>query len=144
MNSEILNQTKVFAAGQSTPTPAGLETLSECFPDSASVQALRSYGPYSVKAGNPTPLGAITPIDIPGCGTVDTAGIQRSLPADARQNNFIVKFDYQTPKNHFSGRYLYARRLSSNSDGERCRGVPGGRLPIVAGLQFQLDALPRG
>jgi hypothetical protein len=122
VNSEILNQTKVFAEAQLTPTLSGLETLSACFPDSASVQALRSYGPYSVKAGNPTPLGVATLTDIPGCGTVATAGIQRSLPTDARQNNFIIKFDYQTPKNHFSGRYLYARRLSSNSDGDAAAG----------------------
>ena len=122
VNSEILNQTEVFASGQLTPTPAGLETLGGCFPDSTSVKALLSYGPYSVKAGNPTPLGVAIPMNIPGCGTVVMAGIQRSLPADARQNNFVIKFDYQTPKNHFSGRYFYARRLSSNSDGAAATG----------------------
>ena len=125
VDAEILNQTKVFAAGQLTPTPAGVETLSHCFPDSASVQALLSYGPYSVKAGNPTPLGAVKPLDFPGCGPVASAGIQRSLSADVRQNNFMIKLDYQTAKNHFSGRYLYARKLSSNSDGARGCRVPG-------------------
>jgi Carboxypeptidase regulatory-like domain len=136
VNSEILNQTKVFAAGQLTPTPSGVETLSECFPDSASVQALRSYGPYSVKAGNPRPLGMVTLIEVPGCGAVATAGIQRSLPTDARQNNFIIKFDYQTPKNHFSGRYLYARRLSSNSDGAAAAGYSADGFQLSQGYNF--------
>jgi hypothetical protein len=136
VNSEILNQTEVFAAGQSTPTPAGLETLSDCFPDSASVQALRSYGPYSVKAGNPTPLGAVLSMDIPGCSAVAMAGIQRSLPADARQNNFIFKFDYQTPRNHFSGRYLYARSLSSNSDGAVASGYSADGFQLSQGYNF--------
>jgi hypothetical protein len=136
VDSESLNQTKVFAAGQLTPTPLGLETLSDCFPASTSVQALRSYGPYSVKAGNPTPLGVVVPMNVPGCGTVATAGIQRSLPADARQNNFIIKFDYQTSKNHFSGRYLYARRLSSNSDGAAAAGYSADGFQLSQGYNF--------
>jgi hypothetical protein len=133
---ENLNQTKVFATGQLTPTPSGLETLSGCFPASTSVQALRSYGPYSVKAGNPAPLGLIMPMDIPGCGTVATAGIQRSLPADSRQNNFIIKFDYQTPKNHFSGTHLYARRLSSNSDGAVAAGYSADGFQLSQAYNF--------
>ncbi|HMD42244.1 MAG TPA: carboxypeptidase regulatory-like domain-containing protein [Candidatus Acidoferrum sp.] len=136
VNSEILNQTQVFATAQLTPTPSGLETLGGCFPDSTSVQALLSYGPYSVKAGNPTPLGVAIPMNIPGCGTVVTAGIQRSLPADARQNNFVIKFDYQTPKNHFSGRYLYARRLSSNSDGAAAAGYSADGFQLSQGYNF--------
>ncbi len=136
VNSETLNQTQVFATAQLTPTPSGLETLGGCFPDSTSVQALLSYGPYSVKAGNPTPLGVAIPMNIPGCGTVVTAGIQRSLPADARQNNFVIKFDYQTPKNHFSGRYLYARRLSSNSDGAAAAGYSADGFQLSQGYNF--------
>jgi Carboxypeptidase regulatory-like domain len=137
VNSEILNQNEVFTAGQLTPTPSGVETLSGCFPDSASVQALRSYGPYSVKAGNPRPLGMVTLIEVPGCGgAVATAGIQRLLPTDARQNNFIIKFDYQTPKNHFSGRYLYARRLSSNSDGAVAAGYSADGFQLSQGYNF--------
>jgi Carboxypeptidase regulatory-like domain len=136
VNSEILNQTEVFAAAQLRPTSSGLETLNDCFPDSASVQALRSYGPYSVKAGNPRPLGVVTLIEVPGCGAVAAAGIQRSLPTDARQNNFIIKFDYQTPKNHFSGRYLYARRLSSNSDGAAAAGYSADGFQLSQGYNF--------
>jgi hypothetical protein len=136
VDAESLNQTKVFAAGQLTPTPLGLETLSDCFPASTSVEALRSYGPYSVKAGNPTPLGVVIPMNIPGCGTVDTAGIQRSLPADARQNNFIIKFDYQTQKNHFLGTYLYSRRLSSNSDGAVAAGYSADGFQLSQAYNF--------
>jgi hypothetical protein len=136
VNSEILNQTEVFAAGQLTPTPAGLDTLIGCFPDSASVRALRSFGPYSVKAGNPRQLGGVTLMDVPGCSALATAGIQRSLPADARQNNFIIKFDYQTPKNHFSGRYLYARRFASNSDGAAAAGYSADGFQLSQAYNF--------
>jgi Carboxypeptidase regulatory-like domain len=136
VNAEILNQTEVFADGQLTPTPAGLQTLSDCFPDSASLLALRSYGPYSVKAGNPSPLGVVTLTEVPGCGAVAAAEIQRSLPTDGRQNNFIIKFDYQTTKNHFSGRYLYARRLSSNSDGDPAAGYPADGFQLSQGYNF--------
>ena len=55
VNSEFINRTEVFAAGQLTP-PAGVEKLSDCFPNNTSAQTLRSYGPYSVKAGNPPRL----------------------------------------------------------------------------------------
>ncbi len=122
VNSELINRTEVFASGQSTPTLAGVEKLSDCFPNNTSVQALRSYGPYSVKAGNPSPLGVVALVNIPGCGDVPLAGIQRALPADSRLNDFIIKLDYQTSKNRFSGRYIYARSLLSNGDGNGAAG----------------------
>ncbi len=135
-NSEIINRTEVFAAGQLTPTPAGVEQLSGCFPDDASVQALRAFGPYSVKAGKPSPLGAVTLADIPGCGGVPVAGIQRALPADSRQYDFVVKLDYQTSKNHFSGRYLYARSLFSNSQGSAAAGYAADRFQLSQAYSF--------
>jgi hypothetical protein len=135
-NSEIINRTEVFAAGQSTPTPAGVEKLSDCFPNNASVQALRSYGPYSVKAGEPSPLGAVTLVDIPGCAGVPMAGVQRSLPADSRQNDFVIKLDYQTPKNHFSGRYIYSRSLFSNSEGSGASGYAADRFQLSQAYSF--------
>jgi hypothetical protein len=135
-DTEVLNQTKVFGAGQLTPTPAGIEILSECFSDSASVQALRSYGPYSIGAGNPETLGAIKQLAIPGCGAVPAAGIKRSLPTDVRQNNFVIKLDYQTAKNRFSGRYLYARNLGSNEDGDAAAGYPTDVFQLSQGYNF--------
>lgn len=137
VDAEILNQTKVFAAGQLTPTPAGVETLDHCFPDSASVQALLSYGPYAVKYGNPTTLGAVKFLDFPSCGFVASAGIQRALSADFRQNNFVIKLDYQTAKNHFSGRYLYARKLSANSDGAPAAGYPADNFQLSQSYNFR-------
>ena len=135
-NSQIINRTEVFAAGQSTPTPEGVEQLSDCFPNNASVQALRSFGPYSVKAGKPSPLGAVTLVDIPGCGGVPVAGIQRALPADSRQYDFVVKLDYQTSKNHFSGRYIYARSLFSNSEGSAAAGYAADRFQLSQAYSF--------
>jgi hypothetical protein len=72
----------------------------------------------------------VTLVDIPGCGGVDMAGIQRALPADSRQNDFVIKLDYQTPKNHFSGRYIYARNLFSNSEGDGAAGYAADRFQL--------------
>ncbi len=44
-----------------TPTPDGLTQLAAAFPGNLAVAALQAIGPYSVKAGNPQPLGAVVP-----------------------------------------------------------------------------------
>ena len=77
VNAELTNQAGVFSTGELTPTPAGVATLAQCFPNSNSVKSLEAYGPYSVKAGNPTPQGPVVPMDIANCAGVDMAGIQR-------------------------------------------------------------------
>jgi hypothetical protein len=135
-SSEFINQNEVFVAGQSTPTPAGVEKLSDCFPNNASVRALGSFGPYSVKAGKPSPLGVVTLVDIPACGGVAVAGIQRALPADSRQSDFVIKLDYQTSKNHFSGRYIYARSLFSNSEGSGAAGYAADHFQLSQAYSF--------
>ena len=106
VNAELTNRVGVFSTGQLTPTPAGVATLAQCLPDSNSVKALEASGPYAVKAGNPTPQGPIVPMDIANCLGVDMAGIQRILPADFRQHDFVVKLDYKTAQNYFYGRYI--------------------------------------
>ena len=74
------------------------------------MKSLEAYGPYSVKAGNPTPQGPVVPMDIANCAGVDMAGIQRILPADFRQHDFVVKLDYKTTQNYFYGRYIFAKK----------------------------------
>jgi hypothetical protein len=55
VDSDLINQSAVFGTGQLTPTPTGIATLAKCFPESTAVKVLETYGPYAVRAGNPTP-----------------------------------------------------------------------------------------
>jgi len=136
VNSEILNQAGVFGTGQLTPTPAGIATLAGCFTGSTAVKALETYGPYAVKAGNPTPQGALRPVDFVDCKGVEMAGIQRTVPADSRQHNFVVKLDYQTEKNHFYGRYIYGKTIFSNAAGNAAAGYPVDTLAFSQDYAF--------
>jgi Carboxypeptidase regulatory-like domain len=124
VNAELTNRVGVFSAGQLTPTPAGVAALAQCLPDSNSVKALETYGPYSVKAGNPTPQGPVVAMDIANCRGVDMAGIQRILPADFRQHDFVVKLDYKTAQNYFYGRYIFGRNNLYNGSGNVAGGYP--------------------
>jgi Carboxypeptidase regulatory-like domain len=135
-DSEILNQAGVFGSGQLTATPAGISTLTACFPGSASVQALETYGPYAVKAGSPLPQGTSRLEDFGECAGVEMAGIQRVLPEDIRQHNFIVRLDYQTAKSHFYGRYVYAKNTLFNNAGNAAAGYPADTLTLSQDYAF--------
>ncbi len=128
VNAELTNQAGVFSTGELTPTPTGVATLAHCFPNSNSVKSLEAYGPYSVKAGNPTPQGPVVPMDIANCAGVDMAGIQRILPADFRQHDFVVKLDYKTTQNYFYGRYIFGRNNLYNDGGNAAAGYPSDTL----------------
>jgi Carboxypeptidase regulatory-like domain len=133
-NAEIINSSTVFGTGLLTPTPAGVATLASCFPGSATVAALQAYGPYAIKGGNPIPEGTPTSLSVQGCATaVEENGIQRTLPTDSRQYNFVVKLDFQTAKNHFYGRYIYNNSNFFNND-------PGGG-GAAAGYPYNVPAL---
>jgi hypothetical protein len=132
-NAEIINSSNVYATGVLTPTPAGIATLAACFPGSAGVAALQAYGPYSVKGGNPVQQGTAAPVDLTGCPGVEENGIQRTLPTDSRQYNFVVKLDFQTAKNHFYGRYIYNKSVFDNID-------PGGG-GAASGYPYNVPAL---
>jgi Carboxypeptidase regulatory-like domain len=132
-DAEIINSSTVYGTGLLTPTPAGIATLAACFPGSASVAALQNYGPYAVKGGNPIQEGTPQPVNVTGCNGVQENGIQRTLPTDSRQYNFVVKIDFQTTKNHFYGRYIYNNTNFFNLD-------PGGGL-AAAGYPYNEPAL---
>jgi len=132
-DAEIINSSSVFGTGLLTPTPAGIATLAACFPGSAGVSALQTYGPYAVKGGNPIPEGTAQLVDLTGCNGVQENGIQRILPTDSRQYNFVVKLDFQTKKNHFYGRYIYSNTNFFNND-------PGGG-GAAAGYPYNEPAL---
>src|SRR5438105_1298090 len=56
-DDNIIPGSSVYSTGSFTPTPAGLAQLAACFPNSPSIAALATYGPYGIKGGNPVPNG---------------------------------------------------------------------------------------
>ncbi len=117
-DNQIVSQQQVYATGQLTPTPNGIATMLTCFGNTNSMQALQTWGPYAIKAGNPTPTG--TQVDdgtlIPGCPGVELGGVERTLPTGSKSYNFPIRLDIQTAKNHFYGRYVFNKSTFFNND----------------------------
>lgn len=120
-DQEYIPGTSVLSSGNITPTPAGITTLIGCFGNTTSLQALQTYGPYGITGGGPTPQSPTIPISgepgfIPGCPNVQYGGVQRVVGSPFKSYNFPLKFDIQTAKNHFYGRFLYNKSTSVNTD----------------------------
>ena len=111
----------VYSSAGTTPTPEGLGELAACFPTSTSVAALRSYGPYGVGGGNPTPPSNVTTEmltaadGVTQCG-VQVAGVQRTLNAGSHQYNAVLRFDGQGQSDHVTGRWIYQWLNFFNAD----------------------------
>jgi Carboxypeptidase regulatory-like domain len=138
-NTEIVNAGSVFGTGNLTPTPAGVAAMAQCLPNSTSVQALQTYGPYAIKGGNPTPQGTVKSVSLPcadgSTALIDQAGVQRVLNGDSRTYNYVVRIDYQTKKDQLYGRYAYSKSTFYNLD-------PGSSL-AAAGYPFNEPSLTR-
>src|SRR5271169_459100 len=120
-DQEYIPGTSVLSSGNLTPTPAGITTLIGCFGNTTSLQALQKYGPYGITGGGPTPLSPTTPTTgelgfIASCPGVQYGGVQRVVGDPFKSYNFPLKFDIQTAKNHFYGRFLYNKSTSVNTD----------------------------
>jgi len=138
LDTEIVSQQEVDASGLFTPNIAGIATLDACYPGSASVTALKKYGPYAIGGGNPTPQGDVQTADLTNCTdgvarTLEMQGVQRTLSTGSKSYNFPIKLDIQTAKNHFYGRYLYNRSTFFNADsfGTAAAGYPT-NVPALA------------
>jgi hypothetical protein len=70
----------VTSDGQLFPTTAGLAQLAATYPNNPSVAILQQLNPYTVTAGNPRQIGAITYESIPGAGLVPFAQFGRQVP----------------------------------------------------------------
>jgi len=111
-DQELLSASTLYSSGALTPTPAGLATLTGCFPTGAAanaVAALSKFGPYGVSAGNPTPTGIVSsgpatgqpgagPLAIDNCGFVELGGVSRVLPTPFHGFNFITREDFTDRK----------------------------------------------
>jgi hypothetical protein len=133
-DQEIISQKTLYQTGSLTPTPQGLATLAGCFPGSQSLAALQAFGPYGISAGNPTPLNA-GPLpdgsEVTGCPGVEFGGVERTLPTNTHNFNFVNRVDFQLGGDMVTARYLFNRGNVFNIDG----GDAAAGLPInVPGL----------
>jgi hypothetical protein len=129
-DQEYVGSGSVFSSGSLTPTPAGLQSLTGCYPNSTSLAALKQYGPYGITAGNPVPSGTLQYKTVGTCQNVQMAGVQRTLASPYKEYDWMTKVDYQGTKNSFSARYMYQKTNSANASGTGSTGyivdVPGG------------------
>ncbi len=93
------------------PTPAAISQLAATYPNSPGIQSLVLYNPYTVKAGNPTPIGtpqtiAVTDGITPS--TIQVSQYSRFLPTYSTDEEVLGRLDYQaTPKDRLYARYFY-------------------------------------
>ncbi|HET6842713.1 MAG TPA: carboxypeptidase regulatory-like domain-containing protein [Candidatus Angelobacter sp.] len=115
-DQEIISQKTAYANGLFTPTPAGLTQLSACFPGSASIAALTSFGPYAFSTGNPQPTSTTTLKNVSGCGMVPFAGVGRTLSTPSHIFDWIARTDLQLGHDTVVFRYLFQRNNLFNLD----------------------------
>ena len=124
-DQELISQNSSFSSGLLTPTPAGIATMSACFPGSASLNALSKFGPYAITGGHPTPINAVTPTSsadpnggsafIAACPGVQFGGVTRTIPQPDHIFDWIVRQDLQLGQNSITGRYVFNRNNFFNS-----------------------------
>ncbi len=114
-----------------TPTPQGLTQLQAAFPGNPFVTSLVNQGPYSVKAGNPTPVSTsnvtVCAAALANCPTgspqVQFGNIQRFLPSSSSDQEDLGRLDYQaTSKDRFYLRYMYQNAPTLNAGGTTSTG----------------------
>src|ERR1700691_994379 len=130
-DTQIIESNSVFQSGSLTPTPVGLGELAACYPNSASVAALRTFGPYGIGAGNPTPLGTAQDLTLIGSSTnpscvVEFNGVQRTLGTPFHEYDFIGRTDFQYSKDRVYLRYIYnyANSIDGDPFGTAAAGYP--------------------
>src|SRR5579871_176360 len=132
-SQEIISQKSDFSSTLLTPTPNGIATLSSCFPASASVQALSKFGPYSISAGNPTPVGPLVNQMITGCPSlVEFGGVNRIAPTPTHIFNWLMRADLQMGSDILSGRYVFGRLNVFNNEINSGDGAAGQLVNVPA------------
>ena len=130
-DTQIIESNSVDQSGSLTPTPLGLGKLAACYPNSASVAALRTFGPYGIGAGNPTPTGTAQDLTLigsstsPSC-TVEFNGITRTLGTPFHEYDFIGRSDFQYTNDRVYLRYIYnyANSIDGDPFGTAAAGYP--------------------
>ena len=128
-DQQIISTNSIDSTTNLTPTPAGLAQLNGCFPSSVSLQAFNKFGPYAISAGNPHPLGAVSPQTISDgvttCANVPFAGVERTLSTPFHGFDFVLKHDIQLGGDAITSRYIFNRGNNFNLDfGDAPNGYP--------------------
>jgi hypothetical protein len=126
-DQELISQNTLYTSAGSVPTPAGLATLTACFPNSQSLAAIKTFGAYGVSAGSPTPFGTFLNND-PLCPGVEEGGVERTLPTHTHNFNWVNRFDWQAGSDSIMARYLFNRGNTFNIDGSAGDAAAG--LPV--------------
>jgi hypothetical protein len=116
-DSDLFSGNSIFTSSSLTPTPAGLATLSGCFPSgtqAAQIALLQKFGPYGISAGNPNVNGAPQSITVAGCPGVQASGLIRVLPTPFHGYDFVNRVDGQFGNDTVMGRYLFNRGNNFN------------------------------
>ena len=131
-DQELTSQNATFSSSLLTPTPAGIATLSACFPGSASLNALSKFGPYAISGGNPQPINVVTPTSasdpnggsafIAACPGVQFGGVSRTVPQPDHIFDWILRQDLQLANDSITGRYLFNRNNFFNANDNGAAG----------------------
>jgi hypothetical protein len=124
-----------------TPTPDGLQALESAFPNNPAVGILANFGPYSIKTGNPSPLGTPQFQNVTGpngnTASIPFAAIQRTIASPSNDEENLGRLDWQpTSKDRIFVRYLYQKTLSAGVDGD----IPSGQWVDVPGTTHSVGA----
>jgi len=131
-DQELVSQKASFTSQLLTPTPAGIATMSACFPGSASLQALSKFGPYAISGGDPHPLNPVTPTSaldpnggsafIAACPGVQFGGVGRTISQPDHIFDWIIKQDLQLGNDTITGRYIFNRNNFFNASDNGAAG----------------------
>lgn len=123
-DQQLISQNTLYTSAGNVPTPNGITTLSGCFPGSQSLLALKSFGPYAISSGNPTPFGTFLDNN-PACPGVELGGVERTLPTHTHNFNWVTRMDLQLGGDAIMARYLFNRGNNFNLDfGDAAAGFP--------------------
>src|SRR5207245_2589754 len=86
----------------------------------------KTYGPFGITAGNPTPTGPFVNVNVGACAAVQFGGITRTLSQPTNINDFILRGDIQpTGADTITARYIYNRNNAFTNDfGDAAIGYP--------------------
>ncbi len=130
-DNQIISQNATDTTGLLTPTPTGLTQLAGCFPGSATVSAIQTYGPYGIKLGNPQPFGtsqtrfldgASNPNQEDGTCAVEYNGVTRTVDNSYHQYDYIGRLDFVSSKDNIYARFLYQTATSFNNSDNGAAG----------------------
>ena len=139
-----------------TPDPTGITQLGAALPGNPVVAALTSYGPYSVKQGNPQPVPASSCSGTPGpngscievvngtggaVANVEFAGIQRSIATLYNDQEHLGRLDFQpTSRDHLFARYFYQNTLLTGYGAGEPGQIANGDFVNVTGVTHTIGA----